>query len=192
MKKCQGTFSYVFSPQDLQVLEGLNLYSKLQSDTDSMLVRNFWISSNGIPFCLQYREIVNEEALLPQQQMRALDRLMPGLLKASEITPPSPLPLSQELQLCGIVVEDLPTTRAPMTDWELPFPITWSQPTADELSHRFSYRKAFPFWALLLSCSSLSSLPQSPFSQAVQWKEQRALWIPMETTTWDLLICERT
>lgn len=192
MKICQGTFNYVFSKNSLGLLEKLGLPAEQKKEASGCIVQNFWIktSSKDLNFCIQFREIINEDELLTSRQAPALQNIAPGFLEKAEAHPPA---VSLDFQILGILVQDLPLTQQYLKKWKFDFEIVLSSSDPNDPFHKLSYKKLFPFWAILLSCPSLAGIPaiEEIESTEIKWKNQKALWFHLETTSWDFIIVEK-
>lgn len=125
------------------------------------------------------------------RQSPSLQNITPGFLETME--PKAPLALSNDLEILGLIIQDLPATNQYLKNWKFGFDIVLANSETNDSFHRLSYKKLFPFWAILLGCPSLSTIPtvESIESTALSWENKKAIWFHLETTSWDVIIVEQ-
>lgn len=195
MKKCQGTFNYIFSPHSLSLLEdlGMTTDSSKKTETSGYISQDIWLTdAQHSDFCIQFREIINEEEFLAGVNSSNIEIMAPGFIEKKNLTNQDKT--NSPFKLVGLLLEDIGNTKEQILQWEFPCEIFWFSPNKGEPFHQFpfqlSYKKKFPFWAVILKCDDLKSVSDlvSAHINEVEFQNNKALWVHLETTSWDFLI----
>lgn len=181
MKKCQGTFSYIFSPQPIKTFAQNGLIADSQYHYSHHKIFNYWFTANQEPFCFQLRQITNEEGFNSNEDNTSLTLLQPGFLEKIEL--PQPVQINPGT-IRGLLVNDTPEAHAYLKNWILPFEITWAKNSENTFFHELSYRKTFPYWSVLLHFDDQKVFQNFP-SQT--FPAPRSRWVHLETASWDLI-----
>lgn len=188
MKNCQLTFNYVFTPLTLRLLEECGLRLTDWSEQNGVITQSLWLQTKQSPFCVQFKEVLEEQDLRSLSLKESDSPLEPGF---GELPPhlsiPSPEKDSPVFTLKGFIIEDRKDTRQKIRDWKLPAEIYWSEPAEGHLSFQLSYRKVFPYWALLIEVDDWEKFPRPTSLTEVTWHNRAGLWLHLETTSWDFV-----
>ncbi|MGZ3791073.1 MAG: hypothetical protein ACXVCP_01900 [Bdellovibrio sp.] len=193
MKTCQGTFNYIFSNHSFNLLQDLQLLQPTakKKETQGYIAKDIWVKTpDNKDFCIEFREIVNEEDFLLSHDSSVNESISPGFFEEKNLRN-EPVILSQHYQLKGIIIEDSVAARKQAEEWSFPCPIFWAQSSAiQDLYHQLSYKKKFPLWAILLEINEpnlLKNLNEVLFNN-IEFQNKQMKWLHMETTAWDFLI----
>lgn len=192
MKKCQGTYNYIFSNHSLAFLQELRLLQQQSStkEANGYIAKDIWLK-NSSNFCIQFREIINEEEFLTgAARSLSIESIEPGFIDNQNMPDPEDNQLESIYTLKGLLIEDSVAARKQVLEWEFPCQIYWFLPQAGTLFHQFSYKKKFSFWAILIECKNMQNLSQINTTNVteVEFQNKKALWVHLETTSWDFLI----
>ncbi|MGZ3774101.1 MAG: hypothetical protein ACXVCY_08990 [Pseudobdellovibrionaceae bacterium] len=191
MIECQGTFNYIFSKYSLKVLEslGLTIEKEPKEEMFGYSSFNLWIySSENLNFCIQFREIVNEENFLLNFKSAAIEAVCPGFLKDTNSSyMPSPV---AHYKLKALILEDNAELKEQLNSWDFPCPILWVHSKPGDPLYTLSYKKKFPYWAVLLEHEKLEDIEnlKMPDSSLISFQNKKTVWVHTETTAWDFLI----
>lgn len=192
MQKCQGTFNYIFSSLTRERLTRYQLLATPQYEKEIAGIRltHIWLATKSQPFCVEYREIIDEE-LSESFREKSLAALCPGFLKPEHLpfaTRPTP---TSSYRLKALVLQEEPGMKERIKNVLFPCDIIWANAGEEPLDHQLSYKKIFPFWVLVLECEALEQVPhKEELVYLENWHQQKGLWLQQETISWDLLFIE--
>lgn len=182
MEKCHLTYSYIFTPwvPELLLSQGFDLTR--EPDSNGVMAHDIWLTTADGLFCARLIEIIDETSL---SDRKTDSPLMPGFAPRA---PEPPKGLKPKFQLKGFVFQAQdPAPESP--EWlPLPAPVYRESPES-ALGKLLSYRKASPYWALVVQPESGKPPPLTQQTgNRLSWRDQDVLWLQLETTCWDILI----
>lgn len=186
MKKSQGTYCYIFSDQCLQTLTNAGFILSAPQENSGLKIHNVWVRTPDMqPYCLQFREICNEEFFYRNTYNITADLISPGFMETDLGTNK---PVMSDFILKGFLLQDIPEVRGQVLQWELPSEVIWGQPGQNLFLRQLWYRKKFSHWGLLLEpTASAQNTSLNKFPE-VDLPPHKVRWISTETISWDLLI----
>lgn len=192
MQKCQGTFNYIFSSLTRERLTHYQLLTTAQYEKEIAGIRltHIWLTTKSKPFCVEYREIIDEE-LSESFRDKSLAALRPGFLEPEHLPSAPPPSLTSPYRLKALLIQEEPGIKDRIKNVLFPCEIIWANPEKELLDHQLSYKKIFPFLALILECENLEQVPhKEELIYLESWHQHKVLWLQQETISWDFLFIE--
>ncbi|MBV2167750.1 MAG: hypothetical protein KUL82_03490 [Bdellovibrio sp.] len=192
MQNCQGTFNYIFSSLTRERLTRYHLLAHPQYEKEIAGIRltHIWLTTKAQPFCVEYREIIDED-LSESFRDKSLAVLCPGFLEPEHLPSKAIPSLVSPYRLKAMLIQEDPGMKERLKNVLFPCEIIWANPEKENLEHQLSYKKIFPFWALILECETLEQVPhKEELVYLESWHQHKALWLQQETISWDLLFIE--